>query len=384
MTKHLDGLDGLRGVAAAPRLDFIQALRGIAAVLVMLRHAGDYLYGTPFESFARSVLWPGFDGVDLFFLISGFIMVYTTRNVAPSPQAALSFCLRRFARIWPPYAIVTTIFFVVSAQWFGADLQKVLTPLLRSIVFIPVNFQAMAPYFGPPTLGVGWTLSFEALFYALFAASLLFGRWRYFVLFAFGAAICFAIPAATGTLTLQAGITGLHSVGILNFICNPMIVEFFVGALIGLAYLSGLKFRSAEAAWMALIMATAIAIFGHFSPVWHGNGPTYAGIYYAIFFAVCAISSKAIKIPTSKATVMLGDISYSLYLTHTVTFFLIHKAFVSMGYLSELHTLNYVIFVSLISLVVARICYLAIERPSERAILALFRPRLKAHFMPTT
>ena len=62
------------------RLDWVQALRGIAAMLVVLCHAADYLRDSPSYPLIESALLPGAMGVDLFFIISGFIMMLTTRD----------------------------------------------------------------------------------------------------------------------------------------------------------------------------------------------------------------------------------------------------------------------------------------------------------------
>lgn len=59
-------------------LDFIQVLRALAAVLVVLHHARLFLTGTEHEKLSFNLFWPGAFGVDLFFIISGFIIVYTS------------------------------------------------------------------------------------------------------------------------------------------------------------------------------------------------------------------------------------------------------------------------------------------------------------------
>ena len=97
-----------------PKLAWIQALRGIAVFLVVLTHARYSFSDTPTWPLAEQLLRPGAMGVDLFFVISGFIMVYTTRRLAGTPGEALDFLVRRFARIWPLYAVVTLIYLTVT------------------------------------------------------------------------------------------------------------------------------------------------------------------------------------------------------------------------------------------------------------------------------
>jgi exopolysaccharide production protein ExoZ len=62
------------------RLDWLQSLRGVAALLVVFAHSYYFLQGTEYDALARSILLPGAMGVDIFFLISGFIMTLTTRQ----------------------------------------------------------------------------------------------------------------------------------------------------------------------------------------------------------------------------------------------------------------------------------------------------------------
>ncbi|MEM8322497.1 acyltransferase, partial [Morganella morganii] len=90
-------------VANKKNLDYIQALRAIAAMLVVLCHARDFLKGTEYEKIAHNLFWPGAFGVDLFFIISGFIIVYTSYNY--NKNDTLKFIKKRFLRVWPLYFI---------------------------------------------------------------------------------------------------------------------------------------------------------------------------------------------------------------------------------------------------------------------------------------
>ncbi|RLM48911.1 acyltransferase, partial [Halobellus sp. Atlit-31R] len=97
-----------------PKFAWIHALRGIAVLLVVLTHARYFFLDTPTWQLAEQWLRPGAMGVDLFFVISGFIMVYTTRHAAGTRGEAVDFLVRRFARILPLYALVTVVWLTVN------------------------------------------------------------------------------------------------------------------------------------------------------------------------------------------------------------------------------------------------------------------------------
>jgi exopolysaccharide production protein ExoZ len=111
--------DGLAGSMARSRittLDSLQALRAAAALLVVLSHIGQ-AHGLDSKLFGNENLGPlralaghlGGTGVDLFFVISGLIMVLTTAAAQRGPEGAAHFLWRRAARIYPPYLAITAV-----------------------------------------------------------------------------------------------------------------------------------------------------------------------------------------------------------------------------------------------------------------------------------
>ena len=103
------------------KLDFIQALRGIAALWVVLYHGSRFI--SPYGTGLGDLLFgpAGSMGVVLFFILSGFIMVHTTRNLQGGLWDALDFLIKRFARIWPVYAVVTLCYALVRLGGWGGE-----------------------------------------------------------------------------------------------------------------------------------------------------------------------------------------------------------------------------------------------------------------------
>ncbi len=89
------------------QVDF--ALRGLAALAVVATHARFEFQNTALWPIVDPWLRPGESGVDLFFVISGFIMAHTTRGAGGGPPAAASFAIRRIARVWPAYIVATLL-----------------------------------------------------------------------------------------------------------------------------------------------------------------------------------------------------------------------------------------------------------------------------------
>lgn len=145
----------------------VQLLRGVACLLVVAYHAIDSWGSRALPRRAADSLWPnGAAGVDLFFVISGFVMATSTAGLAGRREAAV-FIVRRLRRVVPLYWSLTSAKLAVLVA-FGATLPG-WWPILSSFLFIPSRDSAGVVR---PVLGVGWTLQFEMLFYGLVALTL--------------------------------------------------------------------------------------------------------------------------------------------------------------------------------------------------------------------
>lgn len=153
----------------------VQALRGLAAGLVVIDHALTFAvgHGLPAEPTTRIAWALGDLGVAVFFVISGFIMVVATPESVGLADAS-AFLRRRAIRVIPLYWICTAaaIALIGLGVWRSASPASVET-IVKSALFIPYQDATGWPR---PILGPGWTLNYEAFFYLLFAVSLLAPR----------------------------------------------------------------------------------------------------------------------------------------------------------------------------------------------------------------
>ena len=306
----------------SPKLEIVQSLRGVAALLVLLFHANAFQNAYGASEASRLIARAGASGVDLFFCISGFVMVIATRD--PRNHGVGDFIIKRVARVVPPYAVLTLVYVaLIAAALSIADANDPnyhfeTWQILRSLLFVPLDpFAANeGPWLGGATLHVGWTLNYEMYFYAVFAASLCFGRFRWLVLASWFALTLVVAPLATGRLwLLDAYASYGWSVGYMNLMTSPMMWEFVAGIVIGLIYGSPVSFPGPQSAWLAVCLASSLVIWALADLPSPGFGPLRWGWAYAILLLAVVIASKTVSI-RAPALAWVGGISFSLYLVH--------------------------------------------------------------------
>ncbi len=361
--------------AAQAKLEWVQCLRGIAAVMVVLTHARVALLDTPAGPFVNDLFFPGASGVDLFFVISGFIMVYTTRQSDGSFGAALEFLVKRFARVWPVYAVVTLAWLVVAYDGLGYfRFPENLRTLGLSLLFQPADLKA-PPFFGM-ALPVGWTLNFEMYFYLVFASSLLFGRLRWFVLAAWILATVLGIPYLKRGLTFDVTTNFQFTFAYLNLMTSPIILEFLAGAAIGWCYLQPwFRLRSAAVCRHLAFLAVGVFFWYLYSGFGRFHGPRDWGMVAIALVCALALASKTIAIVPPAVLVWLGSISYSLYLTHTIVFAYVARQVEAAG--GNAHTWAHVLLCLVVAVPVAALAHHYLEDKLShlvrRALLVVLR-----------
>jgi exopolysaccharide production protein ExoZ len=272
----------------------IQYLRGIAAMMVVWFHSAEQLP-------AVSVRVPstfGNSGVDLFFVISGFIMVVTTSGQSISP---VEFMRRRVIRVAPLYWILTLAMVVVAA--FAPQLFRTLivTPLtlIESLFFIP-HWSLSFPGMAWPLLVPGWTLNFEMFFYLLFALAIaLPGSWR-----------LPSLAAIFLLLVLVGRLFGPFSYAAPNVYTGIVMLEFVIGAAIGTWWLRARIVPARALSLLAIVLGFALLLARNAPPL--GTGTQMIGAGLVVFGALHPDFSN-LRLPLLRG---LGDCSYSIYLTH--------------------------------------------------------------------
>ncbi|OFX00452.1 MAG: hypothetical protein A3E78_16230 [Alphaproteobacteria bacterium RIFCSPHIGHO2_12_FULL_63_12] len=296
------------------RLENIQALRGVAALMVLIAHIvgaeGDYGGN---GAILPHFLYMGVVGVDLFFLISGFVMTHVALSGERGAGPAWRFLYNRAARIYPVYWAATALLIVLYAgkQFFFAEPTPFPNPV-ETILLLPDDQYPLIP--------VGWTLVHEMYFYVVFTIFVAFRPLRLPVFLGVWAAIIIAALALGGF--------GVNAWTKIAF--NPLTFEFIIGALIALAVRRGVT----RLAYPALI--AGIAIFSIqtllFSDKLYPNVMGQFVLRAALFappFALMLYGAAALE--RSKGALApawlrrTGDASYSIYLIHIPAFLVTGK-----------------------------------------------------------
>lgn len=348
------------------KIDFIQMLRGIAAVSVTIFHARGHL---PSQSpFSQWLFSAASSGVDIFFMISGFIMVYTTRNSNGSFLYFSKFMLKRFARIWPMYLVLTFLYIILmllSAFIINrVDVDPSVTDILKSLFFIPLILdKSDGPFWGGSVLHTGWTLNFEMYFYSFFAISLLFGRYKWLLFFSWVIFTLILLPSMAGNISLDPKHYYGWDWGYLNLITSPLIWEFVVGVIIGLIYFSKLRIKNTKICWLLCLLALSFTMWYFLGGINPGFGIVNWGLPYVILFSILVISSKSIEIKSPYFLVWLGNISFSLYLIHPLVIHpLANIAWEFESLRNSLQDMSYIIFLTVLSICFAAVAHEFLEK----------------------
>ena len=349
------------------RLDWLQSLRGIAALLVVLAHSYYFLQSTKYDDLAKSMLLPGAMGVDIFFLISGFIMTITTQNNDGSLITTATFLIKRFLRVWPIYAILTiaAVFLLRPSGFLNYPAGQI--ALIKSLLFLPVD-PSTPPYFGL-AYGLGWTLNFEMYFYAVLGLSLLAKNYRWEVFYSWIFITIIVIPLITsGMVSLSVKHDYHLSLTYINQITNPIILLFVAGVIVGKLYLSEFEIKNKVNARLLSALTVIVALAWTYSGIPNFHGILGWGLPITIAFLTIAISSKTLSFNPPAWTIWIGEISYSLYLSHRLTQVSSTKVLVFLGVERFGQTWLFVILTTLLSILMASIFYYLVEKKISVAI----------------
>lgn len=337
----------------------IQALRALAALMVVVVHIyaveSMYLPGRPWTT-PFHVL--GTYGVDLFFVISGTVMVASTVGWFAQPGAARRFVIHRVTRIYPPYWIVTGLVLIAFLTVPAA------TGTHRSArPEVVASFLAL-PQAGEPLLVVGWTLSYELLFYLVFALALCFARRRLAVI----TVVWLAVVAAVGTFGPQAN-PWVRVIG------SPLNLEFGLGIAIGTAIERRVFaaprtfFALGFACVVAVCIATAYSGREFLEIAWWR--PLAVGLpMAAVVYGALGLESVGLVAPGWLRA--QGDASYALYLWHVPALGALGLVFHLMHVHGTPVRIAIVFGGYALAIAVSLVAYRSVERPLLRLLRRSF------------
>jgi len=303
-----------------PKLKSVQALRGIAALLVLFYHIGEQMIhsarlqgggGAELLTDKWLFLGPwrqGYAGVDLFFVISGFIMVFVTYNSGRSVKDIGQFVYKRVVRIYPLWWVFVTIFagyfFVTYGIWASPDLKGGTEPnfayFLRSLLLVPQDSK--------PVLRLGWSLIHEMQFYLIFAIILLLPR-------------RFMLPALGGwaAVNVMGFLLSWQSWGpAASIVFSVLSLEFIIGACAGWCVKQRI-YKFAQPIFIFGVISSVLVVLFYTDQsrtmVAWGRVAVYSLPFAALIYGVAGLEQQN-KLTSPPWLVHIGDWSYSLYLSH--------------------------------------------------------------------
>lgn len=294
------------------KIQNIQALRGIAVLSVVLFHlitiekkfGGTTSIMPVFFEFGRF-------GVDLFFIISGFVMVSVTRGKFQNIKQSLHFLSHRILRIYPIYWVYTffaLIVFLINPSWVNSA-QGNQVDILASFLLLPSEIR--------PLVQVGWTLIHEMYFYVVFFLILLITPERFMPI----AILFWAVCIVFFNVSLES------TDPFIKLIFHPLTLEFIGGCFLAITFFyESNRIISTHSLLLITLIGLASAIYGYYFYHQMTGQFNLPGWWRVLIFGVpamlivfCFINAEKNGYIINSLLVKIGDASYSIYLSHLLT-----------------------------------------------------------------
>jgi peptidoglycan/LPS O-acetylase OafA/YrhL len=327
------------------KLETLQDLRGIAAMIVLLFHASGLFKAYLNQTYAFGIFKQGYVGVDLFFVLSGFIITYIHMRDIGNPEKFKQFVFKRFMRIYPVcWAVLLPIaiaFMLIPS--FGSENNITIDALLKSFLLFPQENHLIT---------VLWSLCNELTFYLIFSIL-----------------IHFKPKIAYTALTLWILGTALVSFNIvqidifaLKSIFSPMNFEFLIGCVV--AYLVNRRIFVSN--YLILVGVVLLSLFWTVEnlEIFKLQRVLAYGIPFAILvYGVVIQEVKYEKSYSNRVLRFLGDASYSIYLVHYPILSILNKVFAKLNLYNLFGSYIAMSLIILMTTIFGIIFYLIVERP---------------------
>ena len=352
MTTEAPPLKSVKSDNAKERFLIIDALRGLAAFSVMMYHLTGFfqlMHIKTFSLFTRLLIGAssqGYLGVQVFFVISGFVIALVRPRPPANAAATALFCLRRLVRLAPPYYFSLLCCLVIAYSSRSIGHGQSAAPSLCQFSAHLFFLQDILHY--SPLQAVYWTICLEVQFYVFFALLLLCEN-----IIRYNKRKLPLVHLVPFFLSIWFVASGHHTRG--------WFVDYWYAFALGT--ITCLLFALC---WLSL--ATVMLVQGH----WTQSVVLLTSLI--LFFT--AQSSRVIEhFSLLRAFASLGKVSYSLYLTHALVGSLLFYRLMTFIITSELRMLIFIAGAAAVSIAVATTMYRAVEAP---AILLSRRVRMES------
>jgi exopolysaccharide production protein ExoZ len=342
------------------KLSLIQGLRGVASLLVVLFHTSEQFKEKFNQNFLLNVFNFGFSGVDIFFVLSGFIIMYAHKTQIGDFKKIIPFLRKRLIRIYPIYWLLVSGLLIVTTFLTGISNFNINSSnILKTYLLLPNHFMV---------IGVTWSLSNELFFYAAFICAFLFKNKLVF------RSICLAYVLIVFWYNIF-NVSVNAQQNWLSCVLAPQNIEFLFGILVALIY------KKVNIGWSKIFIISGIILFLSSSFLYALPSFNMFGFNRVVFFGLpslclllgCTSLENTMVLTPIKLITSLGDASYTLYLIHLplIAFGLrIIKSFaINNTIFSQLISLGLVAFIVILSIYIYRFL--------ERPLMQLLSSKLK-------
>lgn len=339
------------------RLASLQIVRAVAMLLVLFAHIDIFSNAVLNSAFLFGIFrLGGGAGVDLFFVLSGFIITFIHRQDIGRKAKSVSYLIKRFTRIYPAYWIVNMIIIPIHFLFpqFGAGDERNFRKIIDSLLLLPQT--------NAPVVHAAWSLTNEVYFYLLFGLLIFIG---------FKKMLPLIILILIGTF-----IESFFSLSGINIFPDPKIklifsyynIEFLLGCLSAFL-ITKYKINQRK---VLLTIGIAFFLFMVIYERFMGDIESLRVYVYGIpsFFIITALSSyelnKFIKIPDKwfpRLLVFLGNASFSIYITHQLLISGIGRTLLASGFPERFGIFITLTVITLSTLYIGCIFHLKIEKP---------------------
>ena len=339
----------------------IHYLRGLAALFVVLFHFRGYLNNVYAQTNLGDLLFSkGAFGVDLFFVISGFIICFATEK--EECNASLKFVIRRFFRIYPLLILSMSVYFL--AVILRPESHDLVMWFIWSIIPLHVDYHSGAPFFGYNMLGIAWTLTYEISFYFIFLIAMSIShKYRMLISSIIIVSMVFITQMLSGSPTLD----GLNNNYIINdfvtLISSPIYIDFVYGIA---TYYIFKRFKLSEnrkggsILTAFLICTIIITISSIFLTKDSDHGPLSWGFMAFLIVLSMTLIEGTVKKYESSLLDILGNVSFSLYMCHYIIIEIYNKYF----HHESITGVSALVIMTTISVMVSIILFRFVEMPS--------------------
>jgi len=332
----------------------IQGLRGIAVLLVLFVHVGLVEKKYSLHPILPDWIQFGMSGVDIFFVISGFIMMSITMTKRKDIENAFTFLYSRVVRIYPIYWFYTTLILIVAfmyPEWVNSS-SSVESNILKSFLLLP---QTTAPL-----LQVGWTLIHEMYFYVGFFIVLLFLRSN--------KAIVFSVLVWGVTIVVLDTLFEFTN-PIYKIVVHPLTLEFIGGVFI--AYIVPKESSKLSVlTWKIIFIISLLFLlinylqfqdtytvdpFGWWRVLWFGLPALL------LMYASLVLEKRGKILPTWINSI--GDRSYTIYLAHILVLNAVGKVWQLFAFESTVMSVLFIVVLIASTLIYGKYAYTFVEVP---------------------